>query len=80
MTEENITAQRLKSFIERIERLQEERSGLSVDIKDIYDEAKGTGFDVPTIRKIVALRKKDAQQRREEQELLELYKTQLGLE
>lgn len=75
----SIAGERLKSFIERIERLEEEKAGLAEDIKDIYAEAKGTGFDTKTIRKIVKLRKMDAEKRREEEELLEIYMTALGM-
>lgn len=77
--DETIAGARLKSFIERIERLEEEKSGLASDIKDIYAEAKGTGFDVKTMRKLIRLRKMEDNQRREEDELLELYKAAIGL-
>lgn len=77
---ENISGKRLKSFLDRIERLEEEKSGLSDDIKDIYAEAKSTGFDTKTMRKIMRLRKMDVEKRREEEELLELYKSAIGLE
>jgi len=76
----NIGGARLKSVIERIEKLEEEKSAIASDIKDIYAEAKGTGFDVKTIRKIIRLRKMDVQKRREEDELLDLYKSAIGLE
>lgn len=74
-----VSGQRLKSFIERIERLEEEKAGIAEDIKDIYSEIKGVGFDAPAVRKIVHLRKKDAEKRREEEEILELYKTAVGM-
>ena len=74
-----ITGQRLISFIERIERLEEEKAGLASDIKDIYAEAKGTGFDVKTMRKIIRLRKMDTDKRHEEEALLDLYKTAIGI-
>jgi uncharacterized protein (UPF0335 family) len=77
---ENISGKRLKSFLDRIERLEEEKSGLADDIKDIYAEAKSTGFDTKTMRKIMRLRKMDVEKRREEEELLELYKSAIGLE
>jgi uncharacterized protein (UPF0335 family) len=70
---------RLKSFIERIERLEEEKSALAEDIKEVYDEAKSTGFDTKTMRKLIRLRKMDTEKRREEEELLELYKSAVGL-
>lgn len=75
-----IAGDRLRSFIERIERLEEEKKGLSDDIKDIFAEAKGTGFDVKIIRQIIRLRKKAKEERQEEEELLELYKAALGME
>lgn len=75
-----VTGKRLKSFIERIERLEEEKAALADDIKDVYAEAKGTGFDAKTMRQIVKLRKIDLEKRREADELLELYKTALGME
>jgi len=75
-----IAADRLRSFIERIERLEEEKKGISDDIKDVYTEAKGTGFDAGIIRQIVRLRKKAKEERQEEEELLELYKAALGME
>lgn len=68
-----IAGERLKSFIERIERLEEEKKGLADDIKDIYAEAKGVGFDVKIIRKVVNRRKMDKDKRSEEDELLDLY-------
>ncbi len=74
-----IGAQRLQSFIDRLERLEAEKAALSEDIKEIYAEAKGVGFDVKTIRKIIALRKVDEQKRKESDELLELYKSALGM-
>ena len=76
---EGVGGQRLKAFIERIERLEEEKSALMEDIKEIYAEAKSTGFDTKTIRKVVALRKMDTEKRREAEDLLEIYKTAIGL-
>ena len=75
-----VSGQRLKSYLDRIERLEEEKSGIGDDIKDIYAEAKGVGFDVKTMRKLVRLRKMDAEKRREEDELLEIYKAAVGLD
>lgn len=75
-----VAGKRLKSFLERIERLEEEKAGLADDIKDIYAEAKSVGFDTKTMRKIIRLRKMDTEKRREEDELLELYKAAIGLE
>ena len=75
----SVAADQLKSFIERIERLEEEKAGLAGDIKDVYAEAKGTGFDVKALRKIVANRKKDHAERQEEEAILELYMQALGI-
>jgi len=75
-----VAGKRLKSFLDRVERLEEEKKGLADDIKDIYAEAKGVGFDVKTMRKILKLRKMETEKRREEEELLELYKAAIGLE
>jgi uncharacterized protein (UPF0335 family) len=69
----------LRAFIERVEKLEDEKRAISEDIKDVYTEAKGTGFDAKIIRKIVALRKKDRDQRREEEEILDLYLNALGM-
>jgi len=75
-----VAASQLRSFVDRIERLEEEKKGLADDIKDIYSEAKGQGFDVKVLRKIISLRKKSKEDRQEEEELLELYKAALGME
>lgn len=74
-----VSGQRLRAFIERVERLEEEKAALAEDIKEIYGEAKATGFDVKIIRKIIRLRKMDAEKRQEEDALLELYKSAIGL-
>jgi uncharacterized protein (UPF0335 family) len=79
MTTENISAEQLRLFIERIETLEEEKKGISDDIKDVYAEAKGTGFDTKTMKAIVRLRKMEASARAESEALLETYKTSLGL-
>lgn len=75
-----IAADRLRSFIERIERLEEEKAALAGDIREVYAEAKGTGFDTKIMRQIVKLRKMDEAARQEQDELLELYKRAIGLE
>nr|USU32952.1 DUF2312 domain-containing protein [Methylobacterium sp. OTU13CASTA1] len=75
----SVAADQLKVFIERIERLEEEKAGLASDISDVYAEAKGTGFDVKALRKIIALRKKDHAERTEEEAILELYMQALGM-
>ena len=75
-----VAADRLRSFIERIERLEEEKSALAADIREIYSEAKGTGFDVKIIRQVVRLRKMDQTDRREQEEILDLYKRALDID
>jgi len=75
-----VSGQRLKAFIERIERLEEEKAALAEDIKDIYAESKAVGFDSKIMRKVIRLRKMETEKRREEEELLELYKSAIGLE
>jgi uncharacterized protein (UPF0335 family) len=74
-----ISADRLKSFVERIEKLEEERRAIGSDIKDVYSEAKGVGYDVKTMRKIVSLRQMDAADRAEQETLLDTYKHALGM-
>jgi len=76
---DNISAEQLRLFIERIERLEEEKKGIADDIKDVYAEAKSTGFDVKTMRSIVKLRKMEKHHRDEAEALLDVYKTALGL-
>ena len=75
-----ISAERLKSFVERIEKLEEERHAIGSDIRDVYSEAKGVGYDVKTMRKIVSLRKLDAADRAEAATLLDMYCHALGME
>ena len=76
---EAVNAGHLKAFIERIERLEEEKKALADDIKDVYAEAKGNGFDVKIIRKIISIRKQDREKRREEETILDLYLAALGI-
>lgn len=76
---DSVAADQLKAFIERIERLEEEKAGVAGDIKDVYAEAKGTGYDTKAIRKIVAMRKKDHAERQEEEAILRLYMEALGM-
>ena len=79
MLDSTSTREKLKQFIERIERLEEEKSQLSQEISDIYKEAKDFGLDPKIMRKVVSLRKKDPEQFQEEQELLETYQHALGM-
>lgn len=69
----------LESFIQRIERLNEEKDNITADIKEVYAEAKSSGYDDKIMRKIIAERKKDEADRQEEQLLLELYRNALGM-
>ncbi|WP_315701568.1 MULTISPECIES: DUF2312 domain-containing protein [unclassified Bradyrhizobium] len=69
----------LKSIIERIERLEEEKKAISEDIKDVYAESKGNGFDVKALRTIIRLRKQDPNERQEEESILETYMQALGM-
>ncbi|MEM6491857.1 MAG: DUF2312 domain-containing protein [Pseudomonadota bacterium] len=78
--ESGLAGDRLRSIIERIERLEEERRGIGADIRDIYAEAKSAGFDSKVVRQIVRLRKMDAHDRREQEELLDLYKSAIGMD
>ena len=80
MSEGVVAADQLRLFIERIERLEEEKAGLAADIKEVFAEAKGTGFDVKIIRQILKIRKMDTQDRREQEDLLTLYLQALGMQ
>jgi uncharacterized protein (UPF0335 family) len=75
----DVDAKHLRAFIERIEKLEEEKKAIADDIKDVYAEAKGTGYDTKVMRKIVSLRKQDKDKRREEEEILDLYLAALGM-
>lgn len=78
-TAQTIAAGQLRAFIERIERLEEEKQTIGDDIKEVYAEAKGTGFDTKAIRTIVRLRKLDAAERQEAEAILDLYMSTLGM-
>lgn len=69
----------LRTFIERIERLEEEKKTISGDIKEVYAELKGNGFDAKAVREIIRLRKKEDHERQEEEAMVELYKNALGM-
>ena len=79
MSEGNVAADQLRLFIERIERLEEEKKGIADDVKDVYAEAKSNGYDTKTMRKVVALRRLEAHVRQEADALLETYRNALGL-
>jgi len=77
--EDNVSAEQLRLFIERLERLEEDKAGVAADIKAVYGEAKGTGFDTKTMRSIIRLRAMEKSARQEQEALLETYKAALGL-
>lgn len=74
-----ITKEQLKSYIERIERLEEEKATLALDVREVYAEAKANGYDTKVMRKVISLRKVDAAEREEQDQLLELYQQALGM-
>ncbi len=75
----NVTADELRQLIERIEQFEAEKKDIAEQLKEVYAEAKGRGFDTLALRKIVSLRKKDANERQEEDAILEVYMTALGM-
>ena len=79
MSEGNVAAEQLRLFIERIERLEEEKKGIADDVKDVYAEAKANGYDTKTMRMIVRLRRMESHARQEADALLETYRNALGL-
>ncbi len=68
-----VAGERLRSVVERVERLEEEKAALAADIKEVYSEAEGSGFDIKVLRQIIRLRKMDQSDRREQEELLDIY-------
>ncbi len=79
VAETGVAADELKQFNERIERLEEEKAGIAGDIKDVFAELKGRGFDSKAVRQILRIRKKDHAERQEEEAILELYMQALGM-
>jgi uncharacterized protein (UPF0335 family) len=79
MSDANVPADQLRLFIERIERLEEEKKGMSDDIRDVYSEMKSNGYDTKTVRAIVKLRRMETHVRQEADALLETYRSALGL-
>lgn len=77
---ESVAQDQIRAFIERIERMEEEKVALAADIKEIYSEAKGSGLDTKILRKIVSIRKQDANERMEQEAILELYMNALGMQ
>lgn len=79
MAEGNVSAEQLRLFIERIERLEEEKKGITDDIRDVYSEAKSNGYDCKIMRQIVRLRAMETHDRQEMEAILDIYKSALGL-
>ncbi|MEM6676622.1 MAG: DUF2312 domain-containing protein [Pseudomonadota bacterium] len=75
----SVAAGQLKAFVERIERLEEEKKEIADQVKEVYAEAKAYGYDTKILRKVISLRKKDAEERQEEETLLEIYLAALGM-
>ncbi len=78
-TSQTVAAGQLRAFIERVERLEEEKQTIADDIKEVYAEMKGVGFDTKAVRTLIRLRKKDQAERQEEEAILDLYKNALGM-
>jgi uncharacterized protein (UPF0335 family) len=74
-----ISSAQLRSFVERIEKLEEEKAEIADQVRDVFAEAKGTGFDIKIIRQVLKIRKMETQERLEQEELLDLYLTALGM-
>ncbi len=74
-----ITAEQLKAYIERVERLEEEKAAIAADVREVYAEAKANGFDVKIMRQVIRLRKMDEQDRTEQEALLDLYLRAMGM-
>lgn len=79
MSDTSFARDQLKSIVERVERLEEEKKTIADDIRDVYAEAKANGFDTKVLRKVIALRKKDKTEREEEEAVLDLYLQALGM-
>jgi uncharacterized protein (UPF0335 family) len=79
MSKSGFAKDQLRSFIERIERLEEERAALTADVREVYSEAKGSGFDTKVMRQVVRLRKLDTADRQEQDAILDLYLSALGM-
>jgi uncharacterized protein (UPF0335 family) len=75
----NVAGERLRSIVDRIERLEEERKALGSDIKDIYSEAKSAGFDVKVLRQLIRIRKQEPAEIEEQETLLDVYRRAIGM-
>ena len=80
VSSDSVAQDQLRAFIERIERMEEEKKAIADDIKEIYAEAKGNGFDTKVLRQIARIRKQDASERMEQEALLDLYMAALGMQ
>ena len=78
-TSQTVAAGQLRAFIERVERLEEEKKTIADDIKEVFAEMKGTGFDTKAVRTIIRLRRQDQSERQEAEAILDLYKAALGM-
>lgn len=79
MAAEGVAQDQLRAFVERIERMEEEKKAIADDIKEIYAEAKGNGFDTKVLRQVIRIRKQDRNERLEQEAILELYMAALGM-
>ena len=79
MADQGVARDQLRAFVERIERLEEEKKAISDDIKEVYAEAKGNGFDTKVMRQLVRIRKQDRSERQEQEAILDLYMHALGM-
>ena len=79
MVNGGVAGDQLRAFVERIERLEAEKQAIADDVKDVYAEAKGNGFDTKVLRRVISLRKKDSAERQEEEAILDLYLHALGM-
>jgi uncharacterized protein (UPF0335 family) len=79
MATESVAQDQLRAFVERIERMEEEKKAIAEDIKEIYAEAKGNGFDTKVLRQVIKIRKQDRSERLEQEAILELYMAALGM-
>lgn len=79
MADNSVARDQLRTIIERIERLEEEKKAIADDIKDVFAEAKGNGFDVKTLRSVIRMRKMEASEREEQEAMLDLYLSALGM-
>ena len=79
MNTSSVNAGQLRAFIERIEKLEEEKRAIADDVKDVYAEAKGNGYDARILRKIISMRRQDKEKRKEEESILDVYLAALGM-